>query len=767
MTDRLERLVAEYVERRENGEDVGLEAFVARYPEVEGLAAALRALESTEALFPSDSVALPERIGEYRVLGEIGRGGMGRVLRAERTDHPEEPLALKLLTGAAWAEPRGVERLRREGRVLQELRHPGVVRVLEVGVADGMPFLVMPLLPGPSLADVVARARDSGGDAGRPGTGEWQVRVASWMAQVARAVSAAHAHGVLHRDIKPQNILLDAAGEPVLIDFGLVGVDGSETLTHTGDVLGTPHYMAPEQATGVRATERSDVYGLGVTLFELLTLRPPHAGEDAVSVLDAVRRRPVPRVRRFEPGVARDLETIVLVAAAHDPRRRYASVEDLARDLDAFTRGEPILARRPGPLMRVADVWRFQRAGVASAAVVCAVLVLAWALWAGFAPDRAAAYRRALDAASAAWAERDDEAMVASAREMLAQRPGDEVARFLLAESNDLSFEASTPAGRALADAATALREDRDADAEALLRVAVEEMPGSPLPVAMRGMAARRAEMFDVAEEELAAAVRLLPGSVALRRELAKVYRSRRRWDEAVETLEQCASAGGAGDWRVWRDLAVVGMAREEARGEDVRDFAAALAASSRALELAAEDADDRLLRTHGTLLDYAGQHERALVVLRDLVVRNPDNPRDRYNLGFALDRQHRSVEAAREYEKTLELDPGRTMPAVLLAFLYAGARLSEGCEDCEALYRDHPSMLDPGRAEDYALRALRSCAGRYEQAVDVVVHVATLTERTEQILGLLEELRREAHESDDEPRFGLLSRAIYRLENR
>ena len=221
---RFEERLGEFVERRERGEALAAEDFAREKGGSGELLAALRALAATEALFPSGPLDLPARIGPYRVQGEIGRGGMGRVLAVVDPARPDAPLALKLLHVSLGAEPRALERFRREGQALERLQHPWIVRVHAAGVLDGRPYLAMEHVEGESLAAHVAeaRARVAAGTPARealrlPGEGTPLERAVRLVARIARAMEAAHREGVLHRDLNPRNVLVRAGGEPTLI----------------------------------------------------------------------------------------------------------------------------------------------------------------------------------------------------------------------------------------------------------------------------------------------------------------------------------------------------------------------------------------------------------------------------------------------------------------------------------------------------------------------------------------------------------------------
>jgi serine/threonine protein kinase len=252
-------------------------------------------------------------------------------------------VALKVIGLAHWATEAHVKRFRLEAEAAASLNHPCIVPIYEVGERDGACYFSMGLVDGGQL-DAVAK--------GEP----MPIRhAAELIAKLARAVHYAHEHGILHRDIKPGNILLDATGEPHLTDFGLARlIETESTVTRTLEVLGTPSYMAPEQAVGnnARVTSTTDVYGLGAVLYQLLTGHPPFAGgttfETVRLVLDTEPRQP----RLLNPKVNRDLATICLKCLEKDPQHRYSSALALAEDLERWLKHEPIRARRTGLVTR-------------------------------------------------------------------------------------------------------------------------------------------------------------------------------------------------------------------------------------------------------------------------------------------------------------------------------------------------------------------------------------------------------------------------------
>ena len=291
---------------------------------------------------PGEITGMNSDFEKYADLEIIGRGGMGVVYRARHVELKRN-VAIKMISGAA-ASPEQIKRFQREAESAARLDHPGIVPVYEFGESDGRPFFAMGYIEGRDLASVI---RES------PLTGE---RAAELLEQIAEAIHYAHTHGIVHRDLKPANILLDTGGYPRITDFGIARHLGPEAtqVTGTGEILGTPSYMPPEQATGVVRSigPRSDVYALGAVLYHMVTGRPPFLGDSVhATILQLLHDEPVPP-RRLQPQVPRDLDTICLKCLEKDPERRYESADALRDDLRSFQLGRPISARPIGRLGR-------------------------------------------------------------------------------------------------------------------------------------------------------------------------------------------------------------------------------------------------------------------------------------------------------------------------------------------------------------------------------------------------------------------------------
>jgi len=381
--ERLAQILAAWREAHERGEPIDLERAVALAPDLEeALERAHAALCDLDAYFsdPGAHPAPPSVIGDFRILREIARGGMGIVYEAEQTSLGRH-VALKVLPVPIAGTARAVLRFQREARAAARLHHTHIVPVYAMGLERGFCYYAMELVHGRALSAVVADLRALG-DAPAPGSMQllrggpagdanesrdapqcaaYFRRIATMFAGIAEALELAHAEGVLHRDVKPGNLLLASDGTLKIADFGLAYVeDEGLGMTATGDLLGTPVYMSPEQATARRGgvDRRTDVYSLGATLYEVLALRAPFEAEclqDLCAKIVGVEPVPPRRVNRRIP---KDLETIVLKAMAKEREHRYDRAADFAMDLRGFAAGAPVRARRVGVLGRA---WRRAR----------------------------------------------------------------------------------------------------------------------------------------------------------------------------------------------------------------------------------------------------------------------------------------------------------------------------------------------------------------------------------------------------------------------
>ncbi len=381
---RLERVIAEYLQQVEEGhapsqDDLlqahpeladSLKAFFADHRRMRDLAALPDLAQDDATLPPSsspadsgnadddatisptrraDAPAVGTRVryfGDYELLEEIARGGMGVVYKARQTKL-NRIVALKMILSGQLAGEEDVRRFHAEAEAAAQLDHPGIVPIFEVGEHEGQHYFSMAFVDGGSLADKIK-------DGPLPPR-----EAAEYVKKVAEAVAYAHSKGVIHRDLKPGNILLDPNGEPKVTDFGLAKrVEGDSGLTATGQILGTPSYMPPEQASGKteEVKEASDVYSLGAILYACLTGRPPFQAANVIDTLMQVLESDPPDPRQLNRAIARDAETIALKCLQKDPLRRYATAQLLRDELDRYLQGKPILGRRASLTERT---WRW------------------------------------------------------------------------------------------------------------------------------------------------------------------------------------------------------------------------------------------------------------------------------------------------------------------------------------------------------------------------------------------------------------------------
>lgn len=358
---------------------------------------------AVHALAGTGLVGGGRRFGHHRVLRPLGRGGMGVVYLAEDT-RLSRIVALKALPSQLVGSERALERFRREARAVAGLRHPCIVPVHDVGEDGGQPYFTMEYVDGRTLDAVISALRGLGRPAerlasvdlaraaftsrsdGAPAGSDVTVprawgrayvqAICRLVLDVADALEHAHAHGIVHRDVKPSNVLVGRDGRAQLFDFGLARSELATPLTQTGDFTGTPYYVSPEQAAAGEIDARSDVFSLGVTLYELLTLTRPFEGRTNHEVFTAIHRAEPVALRRRNPAVPRDLETICLTALEKDPARRYPSAAALAADLLRFLDYRPVHVKPVGRAERVRR-WARRNPGAATAAGLALFVLLA------------------------------------------------------------------------------------------------------------------------------------------------------------------------------------------------------------------------------------------------------------------------------------------------------------------------------------------------------------------------------------------------------
>ena len=470
-----------------------------------------------------------KRLGEFEITRELGRGGMGVVYEAVQTSLGRR-VALKVLGPGLGLTPRAVDRFRREAAAAAKLHHTNIVPVYATGEHDGTHFYAMELIDGPSLDAVIRQLRGPDGDtrtkpppsaaatgpyvptsltpppsgsgSGPRPSAERFDRAAAMIADVADALHHAHQQGVTHRDIKPSNLLLSSDGRLSVTDFGLARILEQPGMTVTGEFVGTPAYMSPEQVTAGRVPvdHRTDIYSLGATLYELLVLRPPFLADGRDKLLAMVVQKEPAAPRSIDPKVPRDLETICLKCLEKDPDRRYQTAKVLADDLRRYLSRFAILARRAGPLAR-AKKW-VKRNPALSAAGLALLFALGAAGFFGWLAEAEKQQRLA------------DE-----------QRQAEE----LLAERRRAAIEQAMTA---------AMAADLGAAEKALERA--EELGASTGEVRLlRGFIAQLNGRLSEAVRELEQAVRLMPDSVTARALLADSLAWGGDWTAAGRVLDE------------------------------------------------------------------------------------------------------------------------------------------------------------------------------------------------------------------------------------
>jgi serine/threonine protein kinase len=451
---RLLRAVQDYLADLEVGLAPDRSEYVRRHPEIAvPLAECLEALELVHRAAPvlphPDSTGpaagepptdLPkDPLGDFQIVRELGRGGMGVVYEAVQLSLGRR-VALKVLPLAATFDAKCLQRFRNEAQAAALLHHTNIVPVYAVGCERGVHFYAMQLIEGQSLATVLAEVSQPqpSAETAAPlsralstyratNPGEYHRALARLIIQAAEALEHAHESGIVHRDVKPANLLVDAHGRLWITDFGLAQFHTDAGLTRTGDVLGTLRYMSPEQASGRRVLldHRTDVYSLGATLYELATLRPLCPGQSQEELLHQILHEEPTAPRIVEPRVPVELETIILKAVSKSPSDRYASAKELAADLGRYLEDRPIRAKRPGPVERVRKWCRRHPSVVVAAMLLLFFGALGFALTTFFVTGAYERERQRADEAEQRFdlAKRSADEMIRIAQEDLADNP--------------------------------------------------------------------------------------------------------------------------------------------------------------------------------------------------------------------------------------------------------------------------------------------------------------------------------------------------------
>jgi serine/threonine protein kinase len=393
LNDAVERLLLEYLDALDAGVALGLEEFMQgqraevqeelrrRVEPLLRVRRALRATSSQDAAVPGPTLE-GTTLGDFELLREVGHGGMGIVLLA-RQKSLKRLVAVKVLNATVASTTRGVNRFQHETTSAGRLSHPNIVQLLEAGTDRGMRFFAMEWMAGGTLYErIEARRRERAEAARRADTPALRSAIEPSLRatlQIAEALAYIHEHGVIHRDVKPQNILFDDKGTAHLADFGLARDDEASSLSRTGDIAGTPHYLSPEQALAKRITidHRTDIYSLGVVLYESLSLVKPFDGKTLEQVLFAISFREPKWLRKVDPRIPKDVETVCHKAIEKNPNRRFATAREFDDDLRRLLNHEAPVACPPSPVSRILRGVRRHR--VACALVGCAVVAVAGA----------------------------------------------------------------------------------------------------------------------------------------------------------------------------------------------------------------------------------------------------------------------------------------------------------------------------------------------------------------------------------------------------
>jgi tetratricopeptide (TPR) repeat protein len=675
-----------------------------------------RVRDELNALFPSlshttgENTPLPRiytdlpSIPGHEVNAVLGRGGMGIVYRA-RHIRLNRPVAVKMMLSGVFAGPQELARFRREAEALAELGHPHVVQIYEAGELDGLPYFTMELVEGGTLAEKLA---------GSPQSAD---RAATLAITLAKTVQAAHERGIVHRDLKPSNILLTPDDSPKISDFGLARrLEPGANLTWTGARVGTPSYMAPEQAAGAAnaASPAVDVYALGAILYELLTGRPPFRAETAAETeRQVIAEEPAPP-SRLNAKVPRDLETICLKCLHKDPRRRYATAADLAADLGRFQRGEAIAARPVSKFERVRKwILRHKGQSVAGLSVIVlavTLLVVGWWVLA----NRAATAREI--EATARTVEEDlgvvepaleaaDWTQVRTAINRAKARLGNhslpELQRRMERAERDLAF-------------ADRLRDIQTQYIESA-GMGASNAPDSALADREYEVAFREAGFGTVGER---------PSEVA---ERIRATNIRRAIVEALDDWAACAQSSTGDQMRTAWILAVSFRAdhdsgsgwRDQARNPLTWTNAAVTAELARTAPF-----DSQSVRLHlvlfGRIRAINGDH---IAFLRRLQAANPNDFETTFLLGFELD-TIRDPDAIGYYRAALAIRPKSLAALINLgSALDVHGRISEAADHWQAVVRLFPdnSIAHANLANSYHyLGQLDKAADEYRKAIQL-----------------------------------------------
>ncbi len=389
----IEEAVASWIDRLLDGEKLDPLEVLSQHPGIGH--EIIDRLESFVNLNQGHDIQL-ERLGDFKILKRLGRGGMGVVYKAQQESMNRE-VALKILPAPVAADQTAFTRFLREAQAAGRIHHPAVVGVHSLGIEAETPYYAMEYVEGETLAAVNSSRKSKKPISGvgffgvQPDPATYFVEVAKAFSSLAEGLHHAHREGVIHRDIKPSNIMVDGEGKLRILDFGLAYFGTHGTLTLTGEVVGTPLYMSPEQAKRekIQVDHRTDIYSLGATLYEVLTLEAPYKGRDRHDILRKILETDPPNLRFYKTHIPRDLETIVLKCMRRNPNGRYNSAQAMAQDLERFVNGEPIEAKPEGHWVKTGrQILRYRTKIMVTTALILSVFMVAWLSLAVFKSER-------------------------------------------------------------------------------------------------------------------------------------------------------------------------------------------------------------------------------------------------------------------------------------------------------------------------------------------------------------------------------------------